>query len=126
MGEPLVLIAEDDPDLGDLLQITLEHRGWRTTVVTDGTEVVDACLQHDPDLVLLDLTLPGLPGVEVLRTLRGHGDLQGLPVLVITGMSRESGVDEALAAGATDWLGKPFSPSALTTRVELLLSHVSP
>ncbi|HSV37850.1 MAG TPA: response regulator [Nocardioidaceae bacterium] len=125
MATPLVLVAEDDPDLCDLLQMTLEHQGAEVVTVSNGTEVVPACRARRPDLLLLDLSLEGRHGIDVLRDLRADEALSSLPVLVVTGHGRESGVDEAMAAGATDWLGKPFTPTDLTLRVTLLLSQVA-
>ena len=125
MDSALVLVAEDDPDLRDLLQMTLENQGLRVETVADGNAVVPACLEHRPDLLLLDLNLAGRHGVDVVRALRAEELLATLPVLVVTGLTREGGVDEALASGATDWLPKPFTPSELVLRVTLLLSQVS-
>jgi len=125
MATPLVLVAEDDVDLSDLLRMTLEHDGLDVITVSDGNDVVPTCLDRKPDLLLLDLTLEGRHGLDVLRDLRAEEALGSLPVMVVTGHGRDAGIDDAMAAGATDWLGKPFTPADLTLRVTLLLSQVA-
>jgi two-component system response regulator MtrA len=126
MTSPLVVVAEDEPDLRDLFRIMLEHDGLRVHTVADGPSVVPACTAERPDLLLLDLTLPGLGGVAVTEALRAEPSLTRLPVLIITGLGRESGVDAAMAAGANDYLIKPFRPAELNRRVALLLGRAAP
>jgi len=122
MGTPLVLLAEDDPDLRDLIGLLLESDSLRVVAVGDGLDVLPACADERPDLVLLDLTLPGLDGVYVTRAIRAEPRLVEVPILLVTGLGRESGVDDGLAAGADDYLLKPFRPAELSRRVADLLN----
>ncbi len=109
-----MLVVEDEPDLRDLFCLMLEQAGHRVIAVGDGSEVVDLATEHRPDLVVLDLTLPGLSGIDVLRSLRRESQV---PVLVVSGLATH----DALAAGATDYVLKPFRPAELLRRVGLLL-----
>ena len=120
---PLVLVAEDDDDLRELVAMVLEHDGHRVVAVGEGTEALAACSAHSPDLLVLDLSLPGMTGVEICRALRADPVLADVPVLLVTGMARSSGVDEGLAAGADDFMMKPFRPAELIDRVSRLLSR---
>lgn len=122
MTRPIVLLAEDDPDLSDLVAMMLEVDGVQVIAVGNGNDVLPALRLHHPDLVLLDLTLPGKDGVDVVRELR---EVTDVPVLIITGFGREQGVDQALAAGATDFLLKPFRPAELRNRVATLVHRVA-
>ena len=124
MGTPLVLLAEDDPDLRDLIGLLLESDSLRVVAVGDGLDVLTACADERPDLVLLDLTLPGLDGVDVTRAIRAEPHLVEVPILLVTGLGRESGVDDGLAAGADGYLLKPFRPAELSRRVADLLNGV--
>ena len=122
MTPPLVLLAEDDPDLSDLVAMMLEVDGVRVVAVGNGNDVLPTLALERPDLVLLDLTLPGKGGVEVVLELRAISDV---PVLLITGFGREHGIDQALAAGATDFLMKPFRPADLRSRVASLMHRAA-
>ena len=118
MAAPLVLVVEDEPDLRDLFCLMLEQDGHRVIAVGEGRDVVDLATEHRPDLVMLDLTLPDVSGLDVLRSLRLESQV---PVLVVTGLAG----NEALAAGATDYVLKPFRPAELIRRVSLLLEKAS-
>ncbi len=115
----LVLVVEDDRAIADLLVLTLEHAGHRTLAVRDGDAALEAVTRHTPDVVLLDIGLPGRDGIEVCRALRSAGDWT--PVLFLT--ARDDVVDRVvgLELGADDYVTKPFSPREVLARVTAVL-----
>jgi DNA-binding response OmpR family regulator len=124
MRKTTLLVIEDDPDIVELLRYNLEREGMRVLVATDGERGLADALRHPPDLVLLDLMLPGLEGLEVCRRLRTHDETRGVPVLVLTAKGEETDVVLGLEMGADDYLTKPFSPRELLARVRALLRRV--
>ena len=117
-----VVIAEDDRDIRELVELILEEDGYTTVPVSDGLGALDACRAKSPDVVLLDVSMPGeLTGLEVCRRIRADEDLGGVRVMLLTARAREQDVNAGYAAGADDYLVKPFNPSELTRRIEELL-----
>ena len=121
MRKTTLLVIEDDPDIVELLRYNLEREGFRVLVATDGERGLADATRHQPDLVLLDLMLPGLDGLEVCRRLRAQAETRGIPVLVLTAKGEETDVVIGLEMGADDYLTKPFSPRELVARVRALL-----
>src|SRR5262245_29320731 len=121
MRKTTLLVIEDDPDIVELLRYNLEREGYRVLVATDGERGLADAARHQPELVLLDLMLPGLDGLEVCRRLRGQEGTRGTPVLVLTAKSDEADVVIGLEMVADDYLTKPFSPRELLARVRALL-----
>ena len=121
MRKTTLLVIEDDPDIVELLRYNLEREGFRVLVATDGERGLAEATRLQPDLVLLDLMLPGLDGLEVCRRLRGRDETRAIPVLVLTAKSEETDVVIGLEMGADDYLTKPFSPRELVARVRALL-----
>ncbi|GHF59047.1 DNA-binding response OmpR family regulator [Deinococcus metalli] len=120
---PHVLTVEDNPGLAELLREYLGAHGLRITGVSDGPGGLHAALHHAPDVVLLDVMLPGLGGLEVLRRLRLESDV---PVLMLTARDGEADKVLALELGADDYLTKPFSMAELLARVRALLRRAAP
>ena len=118
MRKTTLLVIEDDPDIVELLRYNLEREGYRVLVANDGEHGLADAARHQPDLILLDLMLPGL---EVCRRLRVHDGTRATPVLVLTAKSEEADVVIGLEMGADDYLTKPFSPRELLARVRALL-----
>lgn len=114
----LILVAEDDPDTSLSLRTVLERAGHQVTCTADGREAVALHHAHQPDLVILDINLPGLDGWAALRQIR---DRRGTPVLILTAREVETDKVRALQSGADDYLTKPFSVSELTSRVSAIL-----
>lgn len=112
-----ILIADDDPQMIRALRITLAARGYDVTTASDGTAALDAAIRSHPDLVVLDLGMPGLTGIEVIQALRGWTQV---PILVVSGRSESWDKVEALDAGADDYVTKPFSADELLARVRAL------
>ncbi|MCX5000040.1 response regulator transcription factor [Streptomyces longwoodensis] len=113
-----VLVAEDDAMQAELIRRTLLAEGHTATVVHDGPAALDTARRLGPDLVVLDLMLPGLDGFEVCRTLRREGDV---PVLMLTARTAEDDVLLGLDLGADDYMTKPYSPRELMARIRTVL-----
>jgi two-component system, OmpR family, KDP operon response regulator KdpE len=112
-----ILIADDDPQMLRALRITLTARGYDVTTAADGTAALDAAITVHPDIVVIDLGMPGLTGIEVIEALRGWTQV---PVLVVSGRSESWDKVEALDAGADDYVTKPFSADELLARIRAL------
>jgi DNA-binding response OmpR family regulator len=118
-----VLVAEDDPDISEPLVRALRREGYDVTLVTTGPAALTQALGGQSDLLVLDLGLPGMDGLEVCRSLRGRGST--LPVLVLTARSDEADLVVGLDAGADDYVGKPFRVAELLARVRAQLRRAS-
>jgi two-component system alkaline phosphatase synthesis response regulator PhoP len=114
-----VLIVEDDPDLGFGLRTTLEIEGYEAEVAEDGPSGLRRAMEDRPDLVILDLMLPGMDGYRVLRALRAEGNR--VPVLILTARGEEADKVLGFRSGADDYVTKPFGLLELLARVEALL-----
>jgi two-component system alkaline phosphatase synthesis response regulator PhoP len=116
-----VLIIEDDPDIAHLLEHSLGRAGFVVETLTSGHEVMASVRRLQADLVLLDLMLPGLDGLEVCRSLRADPSTAALPVIMLTARAEESDRIVGLELGADDYITKPFSPNEVVARVRALL-----
>ena len=112
-----VLIADDDPQILRALRITLGARGYEVTTASDGKTALDAAARTHPELVVLDLGMPGLSGIEVIQALRGWTTV---PILVVSGRTESWDKVEALDAGADDYVTKPFAADELLARIRAL------
>ena len=112
-----ILIADDDPQMLRALRITLSARGYEVTTANDGKAALDAAIATHPDVIVLDLGMPGLTGLEVIEALRGWTQV---PVLVVSGRSESWDKVDALDAGADDYVTKPFSADELLARIRAL------
>jgi DNA-binding response OmpR family regulator len=113
-----VLLVDDDPKIRELLRLYVEREGHRTLVAADGEMAVATALRARPDLVVLDVMLPGLDGFEVCRRIRDESDV---PILLLTARSGDSDKVVGLDIGADDYVVKPFSPRELMARIRALL-----
>jgi DNA-binding response OmpR family regulator len=116
-----ILVAEDDPDIGSLLEHYLRKAGFTATIVTSGREVMPQLKREPPDLVVLDLMLPGLDGLQVCKAIRADANTAGIPVIMLTAKAEESDRIVGLELGADDYITKPFSPNEVVARVRALL-----
>jgi two-component system KDP operon response regulator KdpE len=116
-----ILIVEDDADTAEMVSISLETAGYSTATVDSGEIALSEITNRQPDLVLLDLGLPDMPGLEVLKQVRANSFL---PLIVISGHTHERDKVVALEQGADDFMGKPFSQEELLARVMALLRRV--
>lgn len=120
--EKTVLIVDDDPHIGELLKLYFENEGFRVDVCFRGDEVVDRVQQLNPDVVVLDLMLPGLSGFDVMRELRRFSDV---PVIMLTARGDTLDKIVGLELGADDYIAKPFEPKELIARVKAVLRRTS-
>jgi DNA-binding response OmpR family regulator len=116
-----LLVVEDDRDIAELVQRYLVRAGHVVTVVESGDAALDSVRVRNPDLILLDLMLPGLDGLEVCRTLRRARATHDVPIIMITARTEEADRIAGLETGADDYVTKPFSPNELVARVGALL-----
>src|SRR6201996_4307570 len=113
-----ILVVDDDSSLAEMLTIVLQGEGFDTTVVSDGAQALPAVREHAPDLVLLDLMLPGMNGIDVCRAIRAES---GVPVVMLTAKTDTVDVVLGLESGADDYIVKPFKPKELVARIRARL-----
>ncbi len=123
---PLVLVAEDDPDVRDLIERKLRGDGMDVLAVSDGVAALHACRTARPDLVLLDVMMPGMTGLQICQELRSHVATRDLPVVLITARARAVDIQTGYDSGADDYIVKPFSPRDLVSRIRAGLPGVRP
>ncbi|MDZ7264963.1 MAG: response regulator transcription factor [candidate division KSB1 bacterium] len=116
-----ILIIEDDPDICEILEYNLKQEDFDVDIFHDGQKGLAAALDDPPDLVLLDLMLPGKSGIEVARTIRNEEHTANLPIIMITARSEEMDILHGLEQGADDYITKPFRPKEVIARVKALL-----
>lgn len=118
---PLLLLAEDNQANIDTFQAYLENKGYKIVLARNGHEAIDLTLRDQPDLVLMDIQMPDMDGLEAIRRLRDHLDHSRLPILAVTSLAMSGDRERCLAAGATDYMSKPVSLRQLAERIENLL-----
>ncbi|MFL6160100.1 MAG: response regulator transcription factor [Marmoricola sp.] len=118
-----IVIADDDADIRELVVFKLRHAGHEVLPVADGTAAVEACLANRPDLVILDVMMPGMSGLEAARVLRADDSMTGVPIIMLTARAQESDIEQGFEAGADDYVVKPFSPRELALRVGAVLGE---
>jgi DNA-binding response OmpR family regulator len=128
MDEPAprrtVLVVDDEPTIAEVVARYLERAGYGAATAADGIEAMRVAAEREPDLIVLDLMLPGLDGLEVLRRLHAEG--QRTPVIILTSKGEQDDKLTGLRRGADDYIVKPFSPSELVARVDAVLRRVHP
>jgi two-component system response regulator ResD len=118
MNEGRILVVEDEPSIGEVVSLYLRRAGYQVTVVEDGQAALDSLAHQMPDLVVLDLMLPQVDGLEITRWLRERGDT---PIIMLTARREERDRIAGLEMGADDYVVKPFSPQELVSRVRAVL-----
>ncbi len=118
---PRILIVEDDPDIASLVARYLDKAGFAAEVRPSGRAALEAIRASAPDLVILDLMLPEMDGLDVCRTVRANPQTEDLPIIMLTARAEEAERITGLEIGADDYLAKPFSPNELVARVRALL-----
>ena len=121
-----VLIVEDDADIRELIRYNLSQEGFVVEEAADGTQALEKVKRRVPDLLLLDLMLPGMPGLQVCRQMRAERETAHLPILIVTAKGTEVDKVLGLEMGADDYVVKPFSPRELVARVKALLRRANP
>ena len=117
-----ILVVEDDHKTSEIVRLYLERDGYQVVSAYDGVEGLELALSEDPDLVVLDLLLPGMGGMEVCRSIRMESDV---PIIMLTALSTENDKLEGLDIGADDYVTKPFSPRELAARVRVVLRRTT-
>jgi DNA-binding response OmpR family regulator len=120
-----VLVVDDEPTIAEVVSRYLERAGYRTRIAADGGQALDLVADRRPDLVVLDLMLPGIDGLEVMRRLRQAGG-ERIALILLTAKGEESDRVVGLRLGADDYVVKPFSPAELVARVDAVLRRVQP
>ena len=123
-----ILVAEDDPDIGSLLEHYLRKASFFPILVASGRDVLPKVKHEAPDLVVLDLMLPGLDGLQICRAIRADPNTSAIPIIMLTAKGEESDRIVGLELGADDYITKPFSPNEVVARVRALLrrTHRNP
>lgn len=115
---PKILVVDDDPAISEMLTLVLETEGFAPIAVTDGAQAVPAFQEHQPDLILLDLMLPGMNGVDICRSIRRES---AVPIVMLTAKTDTVDVVLGLESGADDYITKPFKPKELIARIRARL-----
>ncbi|HEY8470538.1 MAG TPA: response regulator [Longimicrobiales bacterium] len=118
MAAPRILVVDDDPDALDIVQAYLESRGYDVATAADGTEALARLEEVRPDLVLLDVMMPGIDGWEVARTIKNHPEFSDTRVVMLTARSDFTDKQRGLRAGADDYIVKPMRLEDLGRKVE--------
>ncbi len=121
IAPPNIYVVEDETDILDLLTYNLHREGYSVTGVTNGEQALRAIPQEQPALVLLDLMLPGVGGLEICRSLKARPETAGIPVIMVTAKGTEADVVKGLQMGADDYVVKPFSMKVLLARIQTAL-----
>ena len=116
-----VLVVEDDPDIAQLVAHYLEKAGFSTELLTNGHDALSVIAARPPDVLVLDLMLPQVDGLEICRVVRGNASTAAIPIIMLTARAEESDRIVGLEIGADDYVAKPFSPNELVARIRALV-----
>jgi len=122
-GQPLILIADDDPDILALVSFRLERAGYEVVQARNGEEAVQVALARRPDLAVIDVMMPRIDGYEATRQLRQYEETRRMPIILLTARVQEEDIARGFDAGADDYVKKPFSPQELGSRVQAVLGR---
>lgn len=122
-GQKLILVADDDDDVRDLVVFRLGRAGYEVLTAADGQTALELASERQPDLFLLDVMMPRLDGYELTRRLRTTEGLERIPIILLTASVQDAAVTEGFEAGADDYMRKPFSPQELLARVAAALDR---
>ena len=126
MANESILVVEDEADIAELIRYNLDKEGYRVAWAETGEQALTAAREQRPDLVLLDLMLPGLDGLEVCRRLSVDDQTKAIPIIMVTARGEEADIVTGLELGAADYVTKPFSPRILTARVRSVMRRRAP
>jgi two-component system alkaline phosphatase synthesis response regulator PhoP len=121
MASASILVIEDDPDIRELLSFSLPKEGWTVVMADDGESGLEKFPTANPDCVVLDIMLPGMDGLDVLRAIKAEPGRRRLPVIMTTAKGEDSDVVSCLELGAEDYIIKPYSPKVLVARIRKAL-----
>ena len=126
MAKPHILVVDDEEDILELVRYNLEKDGYRIETVTTGEDALAAAGRCQPDLVVLDLMLPGVDGLDVCRKLKNEPATAGIPIIMLTAKGEDADIVAGLELGADDYVTKPFSPRVLIARIRAVLRRGLP
>ena len=121
--QPVVLAADDDEDILELVAFRLERSGYTVLQARDGAEALELARAENPDLAVLDVMMPKMDGFELTRRLRADEATSKMPIILLTARAQDADVQEGFDAGADDYIRKPFSPQELRSRVQAILGR---
>jgi two-component system phosphate regulon response regulator PhoB len=121
MARERILVVDDEQDILELIRYNLSREGYQLDTVTTGEEAIKLARERHPDLIILDLMLPGIDGLDVCRLLKGETRTAPIPIIMLTAKGEDSDVVTGLELGAEDYMTKPFSPKVLIARVRNIL-----
>jgi len=116
-----ILVVDDDPVILQLLQVNFEMEGFTVITAADGQQGVDRTRADRPDVVVSDVMMPKMSGIELVAQLKGDPDTSGIPILLLTAKAQQADIGAGMDAGADDYVTKPFEPLDLVDRVNRLL-----
>jgi two-component system phosphate regulon response regulator PhoB len=125
MPKAKILVVDDEKDILDLIQMSLEREGYKVYAMESGEECVKKAREKMPDMIILDLMLPGMDGLDVCRVIKNDSKTRHIPIIMLTAKGEESDVVTGLEMGADDYITKPFSPKVLNARIKSVLRKVS-
>ena len=121
MAKPLIIVVEDEPDIREIMLYNLRREGYEAEGFESGSEGMEAIRAKQPNLVILDLMLPGMDGLTVCQQVRAEAAIKATPIIIVSAKEEESDVVIGLGLGADDYVPKPFSPRELLARVKAVL-----
>jgi DNA-binding response OmpR family regulator len=119
---PKILIAEDEPDIRELVAFTLRFAGYEVVTAANGEEAVQLAARELPDMALMDVRMPRMTGYDACRLMKASSELKDIPVVFLSAKGQDSEIATGMAAGAEEYLLKPFAPDQLTERVRAILT----
>lgn len=118
-----ILVVEDDPENAALIELALTVRGYEVWLAENAEQALAQIHTAHPDLILLDLMLPGMSGLELAKQLRGRADTRSIPILALTALAQQRDFEQAAALGIEDYVTKPFEPKELRDRIASVLAR---
>jgi len=119
-----ILIAEDEPDIRDLITFTLQFAGHQVTATSNGEEAYHKAVELLPDLILMDVRMPRMNGYDSCRLIKAHEKTRNIPVVFLSAKGQDAEIQTGFEAGAVEYIVKPFSPDQLTESVNAILSRI--
>jgi two-component system alkaline phosphatase synthesis response regulator PhoP len=121
MAKGNIFVVDDEEDILELIRMNLDREGYKVTCIEAGEECVKKAREKLPDLIVLDLMLPGIDGLDVCKILKNDSKTRHIPIIMLTAKGEESDIVTGLELGADDYMTKPFSPKVLTARIKAVL-----
>ncbi|MFP4379308.1 MAG: PleD family two-component system response regulator [Candidatus Sumerlaeia bacterium] len=119
--KPVIMVADDEEDIKSVLEMFLEAAGYDVVSAYDGLDAIEKIRESKPDLVLMDIMMPLIDGIEVVRQMKADDAIKDIPVIMLTAAAKSDMVDKAIQAGAVDYIQKPFEPEQVQGVIEKTL-----